>query len=143
MVEMFSLDRASFRFRIVMLVAVVLTLLFAGMLFYHQVEGWSYIDSFYFSAISLSTRGYGELHPSTVGSKLFTVFYLFLGVGFIFYLLSSCISYFLQFQEKKVKSKVDLIMNTFIPSKKEKWVVLKPSERKEGLESLRGIQTRK
>ncbi|MFH1682379.1 MAG: potassium channel family protein [Candidatus Woesearchaeota archaeon] len=143
MVEMLSLDRASFRFRILMLIAVVLTLLFSGMVFYHQVEEWSYIDSFYFSAISLSTRGYGELHPSTVGSKLFTVSYLFLGVGFILYLMSSCISYFLQFQEGRVRKRVDSIVNTFVPNKKEKWVVLKPSEKKEGLDSLKGIQSRK
>ena len=28
---------------------------------FHKVEGWSYLDSFYFSAISAATGGYGDL----------------------------------------------------------------------------------
>jgi voltage-gated potassium channel len=64
-------------------VLVVLTLA-AGTIFYRDVEGWSLLDSFYFSAITLATVGYGDLVPSTAGGKLFTVFYVFAGVGIIF-----------------------------------------------------------
>ena len=38
------------------------------------------MDSFYFSAVTLTTVGYGDLAPSTSGSKLFTVFYLATGI---------------------------------------------------------------
>ena len=61
---------------------VVLTLA-AGTVFYRDVEGWSFLDSFYFSAITLATVGYGDLVPTTPGGKLFTVFYVFAGVGII------------------------------------------------------------
>src|SRR5215213_2920570 len=61
---------------------VVLTLA-AGTIFYWDVEGWSLLDSFYFSAITLATVGYGDLVPTTPGGKLFTVFYVFAGVGII------------------------------------------------------------
>jgi len=61
---------------------VVLTLA-AGTVFYRDVEGWSLLDSFYFSAITLATVGYGDLVPTTLGGKLFTVFYVFAGVGII------------------------------------------------------------
>jgi voltage-gated potassium channel len=61
---------------------VVLTLA-AGTAFYRDVEGWSLLDSFYFSAITLATVGYGDLVPTTPGGKLFTVFYVFAGVGII------------------------------------------------------------
>jgi voltage-gated potassium channel len=61
---------------------VVLTLA-AGTAFYRDVEGWSLLDSFYFSAITLATVGYGDLAPTTPGGKLFTVFYVFAGVGII------------------------------------------------------------
>jgi voltage-gated potassium channel len=47
------------------------------------VEEWSVLDSFYFSAITLATVGYGDLVPTTPGGKLFTVFYVFAGVGII------------------------------------------------------------
>ena len=65
------------------LVGLVVLTLAAGTAFYWDVEDWSLLDSFYFSAITLATVGYGDLVPSTPGGKLFTVFYVFAGVGII------------------------------------------------------------
>jgi voltage-gated potassium channel Kch len=55
-----------------------------GALFYHRVEGFEIIDSFYFTVITLGTVGYGDLAPVTVIGKIFTSFYVFLGIGFFF-----------------------------------------------------------
>jgi len=108
-----------------------MVLLIIGTFFYHFVEGWSYVDSFYFSAISLSTRGYGELHPSYAISKIFTVFYLFVGVALILYALSTFIGYYVQYHEQGIHKKVNSIVNHIAPRKKERWLVLKaPSEDK-------------
>ena len=65
------------------LFAIVVVTLAAGTLFYQQVEGWTILDSFYFSSITLTTVGYGDLAPRTDAGKLFTVFYVFTGVGLI------------------------------------------------------------
>lgn len=59
----------------------VCMLLTSGTLFYHSVEHWSYLDSLYFSVITLATVGYGDLTPQTPFGKIFTIFYIFLGVG--------------------------------------------------------------
>ncbi|HEX6710896.1 MAG TPA: potassium channel family protein [Rubrobacter sp.] len=61
---------------------VVVTLL-AGTLFYSNTEGWSLLDSLYFSVVTLTTIGYGDLSPSTAASKIFTIFYIFVGLGII------------------------------------------------------------
>jgi voltage-gated potassium channel len=66
------------------LCALVGLTLAAGTIFYREVEGWSVLDSFYLSAFTLATVGYGDLTASTPGGKLFTVFYVFAGVGIIF-----------------------------------------------------------
>lgn len=63
-------------------VLVVLTLA-TGTFFYAWIEGWSLLDAFYFSAITLTTVGYGDLAPVTAEGKLFTVFYIFAGIGII------------------------------------------------------------
>jgi len=52
-----------------------------GTLFYWRVEHWSLIDSFYFSVVTLATVGFGDLHPSSAASKLFTAAYIVVGVG--------------------------------------------------------------
>ena len=47
------------------------------------VEGWTLLDAFYFSAVTLTTVGYGDLSPSTALSTIFTVVYLFVEIGLI------------------------------------------------------------
>jgi len=59
------------------------TTLSIGTVVYHMIEGWSWIDSFYFSIITLTTIGYGDFSPQTDGGKIFTVFYIIVGIGII------------------------------------------------------------
>jgi voltage-gated potassium channel len=62
-----------------MLLWSVSTLLL-GTLVYHWLEGWGYLDAFYFCVISLATIGYGDLTPSTPLSKAFTIVYVINGI---------------------------------------------------------------
>jgi hypothetical protein len=55
----------------------------AGTVFYRFVEDWSWVDSLYFTVVTLTTVGYGDLHPTTALSKLFTVALILVGVGAI------------------------------------------------------------
>jgi hypothetical protein len=64
------------------------SMLLVGTLVFHALEGWSYLDSFYFSAITLATVGYGDFSPHTSAGKLFTVLYVFSGVGLLVAMLS-------------------------------------------------------
>jgi len=63
------------------LFALTGVLMLSGTLFYRVVEGWSALDSLYFSVTTLTTVGYGDLAPTTPASKVFTIVYLLLGVG--------------------------------------------------------------
>jgi hypothetical protein len=44
-----------------------------GTVVYHLMEDWAWVDSFYSSAVALTTVGFGDLAPSTAASKLFRV----------------------------------------------------------------------
>ncbi len=59
------------------------SLLAIGTVAYHWFEGWSWVDSLYFSAVTLTTVGYGDLSPTTDAAKLFTVLYIVSGVTVI------------------------------------------------------------
>lgn len=62
---------------------LVAVLLVVGTVFYSNVEGWSLLDALYFSVVTLATVGYGDLSPHTAAGKIFTIFYLMLGIGVI------------------------------------------------------------
>jgi hypothetical protein len=54
-----------------------------GMVVYHVLEGWGWIDCLYFAVVTLATVGFGDLHPTNDPAKLFTVAYILTGVGIL------------------------------------------------------------
>jgi ABC-type microcin C transport system permease subunit YejB len=83
--ERSGFDRHVFR---ILLVIVIVTLAI-GTTVYHYVEHLAWIDAYYFSVVTLATVGYGDFAPHTAFGKLFTTFYIFVGVG----ILATFISY--------------------------------------------------
>jgi hypothetical protein len=59
----------------------MVSLLLVGTIFYRNVESWSWLDSFYFCVITLSTVGFGDLSPTVPASKIFTIVYILLGLS--------------------------------------------------------------
>ena len=64
-------------------------LLVAGTLIFRFIEGFSLLDSFYFSFITLATIGYGDITPVTDLGKLVTVIYGMAGLGVMAALIST------------------------------------------------------
>lgn len=62
------------------LVAVQLAV---GTVFYSLVEGWRWLDSLYFSVVTLATVGFGDFTPETDAGKIFTVLFILNGVGIL------------------------------------------------------------
>lgn len=71
------------------LMGLTTTAVLLAAIVYSRLEGWSLVDSFYFSAVTIATVGYGDLAPKTVGGKIFTVGYLVVGIGLFVALASS------------------------------------------------------
>ena len=66
-----------------MALAAAVVLMAMATIVYHVFEDWSWVDSFYFSAIAATTVGFGDLSPTTDFTKLFTVAYVFAGISLI------------------------------------------------------------
>ena len=60
---------------------LALTLIIIATVFYWVVEGWSLLNSTFFSVVTIATVGYGDIVPQTVLGKIFTMFYIFAGIG--------------------------------------------------------------
>ena len=65
------------------LLGTVIAILALGTVVYHYLEGWSWLDAFYFSFITLTTIGFGDFAPKTDAGKIFTIVYIVVGVGII------------------------------------------------------------
>ena len=65
------------------LTAAALGLVTVGTVVYRYIEDWSWVDSFYFSVVTVTTVGFGDLTPTTDGGKLFTVLYIVIGISII------------------------------------------------------------
>ena len=64
-------------------VYLVVIVLISGMVFYHTAEGWTWLDSLYFSVTTLTTVGLGDLSPKTDAGKAFTIVYILVGLGIL------------------------------------------------------------
>ena len=59
------------------------TLIAIGTVLFSALEDWSIVDSFYFSVVTVTTVGFGDLTPDTDAAKLFTVLYIVVGISII------------------------------------------------------------
>ncbi|WP_254430597.1 MULTISPECIES: potassium channel family protein [unclassified Ruegeria] len=67
--------------RVKSLLAFTLGMVLWASVFYHYVEGWSWLDSIYFSVVTISTVGFGDFSPQTAAGKIFTMVYIIVGLG--------------------------------------------------------------
>jgi voltage-gated potassium channel len=74
-----------------------------GSVVYHYVEGWSWLDSIYFSFITLSTIGFGDFYPVTPGGKIFTIFYIIIGIGIILTFINTVYEHYTSTRANKSK----------------------------------------
>ena len=69
--------------RIMALLTLIVTVV--GTLGYVVIEGWGWWDAFYMTIITITTVGYGEVHPLSRAGEAFTVVIILAGVGTFFY----------------------------------------------------------
>jgi len=61
----------------------LISIIVLGSLFYMRVEHWKFLDAIYFSITTLATVGYGDFYPHTAAGKIFTIFYILVGIGLL------------------------------------------------------------
>jgi hypothetical protein len=68
---------------------IILIYTMIGWASFSPIFGWTFIDSFYFAMVTVTTVGYGDLTPEDDdGQQIFIACYAFLGVAFLAAILS-------------------------------------------------------
>lgn len=79
----------SIQRRLVIAAIAMVLVISAGILGFILIEGWSFLDAAFMTVISLTTVGYGEVHPLSANGRIFAMFLILTGVGILAYGVSS------------------------------------------------------
>jgi voltage-gated potassium channel len=71
------------QYHVITATTAILSLITLGTVLFHFLEKWDYATSFYFSVITLTTVGYGDIYPTTDLSRVAVAFYILIGVGVV------------------------------------------------------------
>lgn len=77
----------------IVLLATLVLIIAGGTAFFRHVEGWSWLDAYFFTVVTLSTVGYGSLVPITALGKIGTTVMIFLGLGVFALVIQQFASY--------------------------------------------------
>ena len=72
------------KWRVLAVGGVLLAAGVVGTVGFRVVEGWPLFDAFYMALMTLTTVGYGEIHPLSFHGRLFASFLMLVGVATVF-----------------------------------------------------------
>jgi len=101
-------------------VLMFLATMAGGTVGYTLIEGWGLWDSFYMTAITVSTVGYREVHPLSKPGEAFTVGLLISGIGTVFYTVTLLVNSIVDgglrrsLEERRQRRMLEALQNHFI-----------------------------
>ena len=75
--------------KIALWAASLLALLLLGSLGFVWLEGWNFFDALYMTVTTLTTVGYGEIHPLDRIGRIYNMVLILTGMGVMFYIVGS------------------------------------------------------
>ena len=106
--------------RILKIAGLLTVIVLAGSAGFMIVEGWSFMDSLYMSAITITTVGYMEIHPLSPAGRVFNLFLLIGGVTAMFYIMATVTQIVLELElsdylgKRRTKKVIDNLKDHYI-----------------------------
>lgn len=106
--------------RLKILLAAITVVLAIGTAGFHFLENFPLLDAFYMTLTTITTVGYGEIHPLSQRGRLFNCFLIFFGIGIMFQLIGAVAQGFIErefatlFDTQKKKRMIDQLKDHFI-----------------------------
>lgn len=106
--------------RLKILLLAISVVLATGTAGFHFLENFPLLDAFYMTLTTITTVGYGEIHPLSQRGRLFNCFLIFFGIGIMFQLIGAVAQGFIErefstlFDAQKKKRMIDQLKDHFI-----------------------------
>ena len=107
----------NFKHKLYRALILAVTLLSIGVIGYMNIGDYSFIEALYMTVITISTVGFGEVHPSNDNEKLFTIFLIFTSMGIFAYIVSVLTEYIAngkfieELKNKRMQKKIHKLKN--------------------------------
>ncbi|WP_350291160.1 NAD-binding protein [uncultured Croceitalea sp.] len=109
-----------FKSRIAWALILMTSILFLGVFGYHYFYGFTWVNAFYMTVITVTTVGFSEVRPLDADAKIFTVFLIVSSVFIFGFAISVITEYILSrnslqlLKKKRVKNKINRLSNHVI-----------------------------
>lgn len=101
-------------------ISFVVLVVIGGTVGYMDVEGWGFLDSLFMTLTTITTIGYGEVHPLTKSGVVFTILLIIFGVGTVAFAVRNATRMMLEGEfrnilgRKKVEQKIKELKDHYI-----------------------------
>jgi voltage-gated potassium channel len=100
--------------RIRLLVSLPIAVLVFGTIGFMVLEGLSFADAFYFTIVTISTVGYGDIHPTNLASKLFGIILIIVGIGTFLTIITNVTQMLIQRGHNRLRAqRLNMIIGVF------------------------------
>ncbi len=101
-------------------ILLLILVIFLGVGGYMSIEGWDFLDALYMAVTTLTTVGYSEVHEVSDPGRIFTIFFIIIGVVYFLYMAGAVVQFMVEGQirtilgRRSLDKKIDRLKNHYI-----------------------------
>lgn len=101
-------------------VLLLFLIIFIGVTGYMTIEHWSFLDALYMTVTTFTTVGYNEVHEVSDLGRMFTIFFIIIGVMYFLYIAGTIVQFMVEGQirtilgRRSLDKKIDRLKNHYI-----------------------------
>jgi len=122
---------------------IIIILIFFGAWYFKIEEGWSYVDAFYFTVMTVTTVGYGDLVPTTDASKIVVSIYSMISLPIVLVAFTVFAKSYVEDRLQQIEKKIsDLVTREKTIEDKIEKIEVSPNKKRSFWERIFGLNTK-